>query len=169
MGNCIHIANLLSLHVPNHLLWWRPLWTLASFLNQRWPQNAPFNHQDEPLQNTESAFHDNHLPRFPYGIFRLNHQPFRLPLIIKLFPPHPLCLILPQKNLNMVYNLVDSTCNCVVIIPKGVGLAWDNNLPRSRVAVNPLLNGFIQNTNPLWVKIFRRFSVPPLLHMQLLE
>ena len=32
IGNWIHILKLLLLHVPNNLLYWNPLWTVASFL-----------------------------------------------------------------------------------------------------------------------------------------
>ena len=44
IGKCIHVTNLLSLHVPNNLLCRHPLWPVVSFLNQRWPQDALFNH-----------------------------------------------------------------------------------------------------------------------------
>ena len=57
----------------------------------------------------------------------------------------------------------------MLLIPKRMGLAWDKLPFRARVAVNLLLNGFIQNTNPIWVKICLHVAVPPLLRMPLLE
>ena len=46
---------------------------------------------------------------------------------------------------------------------------WDKHPPTACVRVNILLNVFVQNTNPRWVKNFRHVAVPPLLHMPLLE
>ena len=43
------------------------------------------------------------------------------------------------------------------------------HLPRSRVVVNTILNGFIHNTNLVCVKMFLYVAVPPLLHLVLLE
>ena len=69
----------------------------------------------------------------------------------------------------MVYNLGERTCNGVVLVTKGVELVWDKHPPRARVAVNTLLNGFIQNTNPRWVKNVCHVAVPTILYLTLLE
>ena len=57
----------------------------------------------------------------------------------------------------------------MVLVLKGVVLVWDKHTPRSLVAVNTLLNGFVYNTDPQWVNLCCHVSVPPLLHIPLLE
>ena len=52
-------------------------------------------------------------------------------------------MILPLNNINEVDYLGDITRNGVVLVNKWVSIAWDNHPPRARVAVNPLLNGFV--------------------------
>ena len=65
IGNCIHVSNLILLHVTNNLLCRHPLWPVASFLNQRRPKYALFKYQDEPPQNKEAAVHNDQLTRYP--------------------------------------------------------------------------------------------------------
>ena len=87
----------------------------------------------------------------------------------KLLPPHIPRPILPLNDLNAVDYLGKRTQNGVVLVTKGVGLAWEKHPPRASVSVKPLVDGLFQNTDPRWVKLCFHVVVLTLLYMPLVQ
>ena len=77
--------------------------------------------------------------------------------------------ILSLKNHNDVNYLGERTLNGVLIVPKVVSIAWGKHPPRACVVFNPLINGFIHNTDPLWLIMVHHVAALLLLHMLLLD
>ena len=97
------------------------------------------------------------------------HQTRHRPLILKLLLAYHSGSILPLQNLNIINNLRFGTHNYVILVPIRVRLVGDKHPPRASLAVYPLLDWFIKNSDPWWIKLWFHVLVPLLLYLPLLK